>query len=197
MAFGNVYQERNLPHYTSRKEAGIGKEEPFYTNTWIATIIPPAGVGFPNAGDLLGAQITSIGGMAIDFAAGTVQQVYRGAQRTYAGAFPEQTNLEISCNFNLNQNEGKQLYIYRILKQWNNLIFDPLTGRRGLKADYTGQMIMEYHDRAGDIFKRIKMYDVFITGGLPELGEMVYEGGDILNLEGITFNADYFEDENA
>lgn len=198
MAIGNVFNaDRNLPHYKSRREAGIGKEEPIYSNLWLATIIPPPLIQQSNAGDLLNAQVTSVGGLETDKGAGTVEQVYRGAQRSYAGAFPESTVLDLTFNFNYNQNSSNQLYVYKILRDWAYLVHNPITGTRGKKVDYVGQCIIEYHDRAGDIYRRVTCYDMFPTEGVPDIGELVYEGGDIMNLEGIAFRSDYYEVQDA
>ena len=190
----NIFDNnKNLPHYNARKEAGIGKEDVLYQNNFIATVIPPAGIGNT---DLLTAQVTSISGNITNPGNTAVTQTYRGAERSYANGKLDQTFVDITLNFNLNLNESNQLYIYNQLSDWTKRIHDPETGRRSLKRDYVGQIIVEHFNRAGDIFKRTIYYDCFITSGLPELGGD-YTSGDIVNLEGVVFRSDTWKTEDV
>lgn len=198
MALGNVYNDnKNLPHYTSRKEAGIGKEEPFYKNLGHITIIPPAPIQ-AIAQDFLTAAVTKISGLEFEPSTGSpVEQIYRGATRSYAGGKLETTTLDLDLNFNNNLNEANQLYVYKILRAWAHLIHDPQTGRRGLKINYTGSGIIEYHNREGDIFWRATLGDIWISGGIPSIWEVDYSAGDHVNLDGIKFRCDYWVEEYA
>ncbi len=183
----NIFDNnKNLPHYNSRKEAGLGKEEVVYKNNFVATIIPPAGIG---NSDLLTAQVTSISGNKVSPSNAPVTQTYRGAERSYANGKLDQTFLDITLNFNLNLNESNQLYIYNQLLDWAYRVHNPETGQRSIKRDYIGQIITEQFDRAGNIFHRVFYYDCFPTSGLNAL-EGDYSSGDIINLEGVVFRTD-------
>lgn len=194
MALGNVFDDsKNLPHYTSRKESGIGKEEPIYGNMYNVVIIPPPLVAA--SGDLLNAHVTSIGGINVYPETAPVEQTYRGATRSFASGLLEPTTNDLSLNFTENLNEAGQRYVYKILRDWKRLIHNPETGERGLKRDYAdAQIILEMHDRAGDIFERITFFDCFITSPLQEL-ELDSTNGEPLPLEGIIFRSDYFRSE--
>lgn len=188
----NVFDNnKNLAHYTSRKEAGTGKEEPVYQNNFIANIIPPAGI---SGGDLLTAQVINISGINTNPGSPAVEQTYRGATRSYASGNLEQTTNDLTLNFNLNLNESNQLYVYNILRAWKKKIHDPETGRKGLKKDYVGQIIVEQFNRPGDIFRRITYFDCFITSPLPEINGD-YTSGDLINLEGVVFRSDAWTEE--
>jgi hypothetical protein len=188
----NVFDNsKNLPHYNARKEAGIGKEEPVYANMWVATIIPPAGVG---NGELLSAQVTAFSGVNTNPATTPVEQIYRGATRSFANGKLDTTVVDISMNFNLNLNDANKLYVYQILRAWKKRVHDPQTGRRGKKKDYVGQIIIEYHNREGEIFKRDVYLDCFIHSALPELAGD-YSSGDLLNMEGIVFRSDSWSED--
>lgn len=191
---GNVYREqRNLPHYTSRKEAGIGKEEPIYQNLFLVTIIPPTGV---SGGDLLSAHVVNIAGMVTDQNAPVVEQIYKGAKRSFASGMIENTTVDLTLNFTSNLNENNQMYVYKILKAWKNRIHNPETGERGLKKNYVGQIVVEMHNREGDIFYRATFYDAFLNSALPEFG-LDYSGGELINLDGLVFKSDYYKLEFA
>ena len=192
MAKNNVFSNsKNLPHYTSRKEAGIGKEEPVYANGFIATIIPPAGI---SGGDLLTAQVLNISGVNTNPGSPAVTQNYRGAERSFASGILEQTTNDLTLNFNLNLNEANQLYVYNIIRAWKKRIHDPETGRKGLKKDYVGQIIVEQFNRVGDIFRRVTYYDCWLTSPIPEInGE--YTSGDLINLEGCVFRSDAWKED--
>ena len=104
---------------------------------------------------------------------------------------------DLSINFTENLNEAGQRYVYKILRDWKRLIHNPETGERGLKRDYAdAQIILEMHDRAGDIFERITFYDCFITSPLQDLS-LDFTAGDPMPLEGITFRSDYYRTEYA
>ena len=188
----NIYDNaKNLPHYTSRKEAGIGKEEPIYSNNFVVTIIPPTGVG---NSDLLNAHIQKIEGMSTNPGTEAVTQNYKGATRSYASGLLENSTNDLTLGFTANLNESNQFYIYKILKAWKNRIHDPETGRRGLKKNYTGQIIVEQFNREGDVFRRVTYYDCFITSALPEVGGD-YSSGDLIPLDGIVFRSDAWKEE--
>ncbi len=188
----NVFDNaKNLPHYTSRKEAGIGKEEPVYSNNFIVTIIPPTGVG---NGDLLNAHVQKIEGMSTNPGSPVVEQNYKGATRSYASGLLEQTVNDLTMGFTANLNDSNQLYTYKILKAWKNRIHDPETGSRGLKKDYVGQIIVEQFNRNGDVFRRVTYYDCWISSALSEISGD-YTSGDLIPLDGIVFRSDAWKEE--
>lgn len=196
MALGSIFSnERNLPHYTSRKEAGIGKEEPIYSNLALVTIIPPPQLG---SGDLLQAQLTSVSGISTAKVPAVFEQFYRGATRSFAGGKVDNTAFDITLNFNMNLNSSGQNYIWKQLRNWIYLIDNRITGTKGKKVDYVGQAIIEYHDRPGDIFRRVRLFDIFPNTELNALNDMDLIGdGSLKNIESFGFRVDYFEEEDA
>ena len=189
----NIYTDsRNLPHYTSRREAGIGKEEPFYKNLFLVTIIAPPSIA--SGGDLLSAQCTKIAGINLSPDVGEVTQSYRGATRSYAGAALSQTHYDLTLDFNLNLNENNQLYIYKILKAWKNLIHDPFSGRRDIKVNYAGSIIADIYNRHGDVYMRVTFGDAWPSTSIMSF-DLDFAATDLHNLSGIKFRADYAVEE--
>ena len=60
-------------------------------------------------------------------------------------------------------------YTYKFLREWVDLVYDPLTGRQGLKKNYVApSMTLTMHDRAGTPYWQWIFYYVFpINGGAP------------------------------
>jgi HKD family nuclease len=55
------------------------------------------------------------------------------------------------------------MYIYNALRSWADLIYNPLTGRQGLKTDYADASIqVTQFNRAGLIFRDFMFSPVFI-----------------------------------
>jgi hypothetical protein len=86
------------------------------------------------------------------------------------------------------------MYVYKALRQWTDLIYDPLTGRMGLKRDYVGgPMIINFFNKNGDIFRQVKYPICFPTSPLPKI-ETDYSSNDIYRIGGFVFRCDYFEE---
>ena len=109
---------------------------------------------------------------------------------------PAHTFVDLTINFTLNLNEANENYIYNTFRNWNNLIYDPLTGEMGLKKDYVGSMIVVQYNRAGDIFRKITFKDVFPTGQPDFVDELNYETQDAAELT-MTYRCDHWVEENV
>lgn len=181
-----------LPHFNQSK-ASKNLYEPIHQNLFEVTFLPPAGV---TGGDLLLEHVNTVSGLdGLNPAVDAVGQKYKFADRSYAG-MPGQTFVDIAINFSLNLNEANQMYIYKTLKDWYKKIYNPLTGEMGLKVDYTGDMIIVEYNRAGDIYRKITLNDVFPTGNPTGLDGHDYNSADALAMD-MTFRCDYWNEELA
>lgn len=159
-----------LPHYSQDQTSKKGRNfEPVQQSLFEVTILPPAGVSGAN---MLLQQVNNISGMDINKAIGTQEQKFKFVTRSFASQ-PDATSLDVTIQFSLNLNDANEAYVYKTLKQWYNLIYNPNTGEMGLKKDYVGTIIVTQFNRAGDIFRTVTLEDCFIMSGLPFL-----EGGD-------------------
>jgi hypothetical protein len=179
-----------LPHYTQSR-ASTQKYEPIYPNLFEVTIFTPLG---DDTGLIL-EHVKTIGGLnnlipSIE----AVEQKYKFATRSYAG-MPGTTAADITVTFSLNLNDANENYIYNTFRNWHKLIYDPLTGEMGLKKDYVGSMIIVQYNRAGDIFRKITLKDVFPTGQPTFLDELSYETQDAAELS-MTYRCDHWVEEN-
>jgi hypothetical protein len=81
-----------------------------------------------------------------------------------------------------------------MLRKWTDLIFDPITGRTGLKKDYVAdQAVITMQDRAGTPFWQWICYDIFPTKGIDDVG-LTYDTPDLVAVQGLTFRCDYYDE---
>jgi len=185
-----------LPHYTN-SQAAIQLYEPVYLNQFEVIINTPAGVQqLPglNGELILTQQVKAISGMTVDIQpAGPVEQFYKFATRRYAGGEPSQTDMDLTMEFEVNLNETNSMTVYKTLRQWSDLIYNPLTGAMGLKRDYVGSMVISIFNKQGDVFRRIRIPVCFISTPIPAL-ELDYDQGSNIYTISISWKCDYWED---
>lgn len=183
-----------LSHYKNSK-AGMNNFEPVYLNLFEVTLIPPAGID-PGTGqngqNLMLEHVKKVSGLDLDKNPGVVEQHYKFAKRRYAGAKPETTTMDVVIDFEVNLNDVNSMYIHKTLRQWSDLIYNPLTGGMGLKRDYVGSGLIVIFNRAGDIFRRVRIPVMWPITNIPPM-ELDYQSTEVYSIS-LTFAADYWED---
>lgn len=180
-----------LPHYKNAP-AAMNMHEPVYTNLFEVTVTPPAGVS--GWDQLVLDNIIKIGGLEVEKTPATVEQIYKGAKRRFSAAFPDSTTVDLVIDFEVNLNDSNSMYVYKALRRWTDLCFDPLTGAMTLKKNYAGgPMTVSLHNRKGDIFRQWVFPVVFPITPLPAM-ELDYSTGGTIWTVSMTFAADYWED---
>ena len=177
-----------LSHYQNSLSS-INKFEPVYLNQFEVTIIPPSAVA---GGPILLQHVTKVGGLALDKNPGTVSQKFKFAKRNYAGAKPEQTYMDLSLSFTVNLNDQNSMYVFKTLRQWSDLIYNPLTGAMGIKNDYVGSISISVFNKHGDVFRRIRIPSCFISEAINSM-ELDYENPSIYTIT-TSWVCDYWED---
>ena len=181
-----------LPHYNKAK-ASKNLFEPVHGNLFEVTFIAPAGV---SGTELLLEHVNTVSGLdGINPAVEPVGQKYKFSDRSYAG-MPGQTFIDVAINFSLNLNDANQMYIYKTLRDWYKKIYDPATGEMGLKKDYVGTLIIVQYNRAGDIYRKLTLLDVFPATQPTGLDGNDYSSADPLAID-MTFRCDNWEEELA
>jgi len=185
-----------LPHFTNSR-AAINNFEPVYLNQFEVIINPPAGIVDANTtfkGEtILTQQVKSISGIAIDILPGaSVEQNYKFATRRYAGGEPSTSDMTLSIQFEVNLNDDNSMTTYKILRQWADLIYNPLTGAMGTKRDYVGSMVISVFNKRGDVFRRIRIPSCFLNASLNNM-ELDYENASIYTVTA-SWICDYWED---
>ena len=154
-----------LPHFTSAK-AAVSLYEPVYLNQFEVIIQPPAAVSNPsgNAGrTLLVENILSISGLEVEKTPTPVVQTYKFANRRYAGGAVDDTGARVRVVFETNLDDNNSNYVHKTLRQWNDLVYNPLTGAMGIKSTYAGgtYILVSMFNKQGDVFRRIKFLNCF------------------------------------
>jgi hypothetical protein len=178
-----------LPYWTN-SQAAVNYYEPVYQNQFEVVLTPPAVIGGPNVA-LLVEHVTKISGLPEIASAGTiVEQKYKFATRSYAGALPSTTVADLGLSFTVNLNEENDAYVYNILRAWNDLQYNPLTGQQGLKREYVGEMAVVAFNKRGEIFREWKFPSIFPTTALSAL-VLNYTSPDVYAID-VTYRADYW-----
>jgi hypothetical protein len=175
-----------LPHILN-SQIGTKLHEAFVTNLYRATLIPPTGVV---SEPILTEAIVNVTGFKIP-GPEVITQVFQTTKRGFASAEIDVIQ-NITIEFELNLNDAYQLYVLNKIKEWRAKIQDPLTGTRGLKKDYIGQIILENYARDGQIFWTRTLKHCFpfgeLSGGAFELD---YTSADPQRLS-TQWHADYY-----
>lgn len=186
-----------LPHFTN-SQAGIKLYEPVFLNQFEVIITPPAAVTLNNTRfkgeSILTQQVKKISTLAVDIQpSGQAQQFYKFARRRYAGGAPGDTDVRFTVDFEVNLNDQNSMIVFKILRQWADLIYNPLTGAMGLKKDYVGSMVISIFNKQGDVFRRISLNNCFMVTDLSEMA-LSYETDAIYTLT-TTWRSDYWNDQ--
>lgn len=183
-----------LSHYKNSK-AGMNNEEPVYLNLFEVTLIPPAGISAgsgQNGQNLILEQVKKVSGLELDKNPGVVEQHYKFAKRRYAGARPETTTMDVTIDFEVNLNDSNSMYIFKTMRQWSDLVYNPLTGGMSLKKNYIGSGLITMFNREGDIFRRVRMPVIWPMSEINPM-ELDYLSTEVYSLS-LTFAVDYWED---
>jgi hypothetical protein len=189
-----------LPHFKN-STAGPGRYEPIYLNQFEVIITPPPAVagkiGFGN--NLMLEHVLKVDKLP-EYAgsgSGVIVQHYKFSDRIYAPAKPAQTYHQFKIDFEVNLNDNNDNYIYNALRAWADLIYNPLTGRQGLKSAYAGpannpaSIQVTQFNRAGAIFRDFVFSPVFIGPEKMTETELDYTNETILKLS-VQFSADSY-----
>jgi hypothetical protein len=185
-----------LPHFTNSR-AAINNFEPVYLNQFEVIINPPPGI--PDSSTtfkgetILTQQVKSITGLAVDILpASNVEQNYKFATRRYAGGEPSTSDMTLTMEFEVNLNDANSMSTYKILRQWSDLIYNPLTGAMGIKTDYVGSLVISIFNKRGDVFRRIRVPSCFLSESINAM-ELDYENPAIYTVS-TSWVCDYWED---
>ena len=162
-----------LSHFRNSRVA-TSLWEPIYQNLFTVQLTCPQGMQQTTDDERMNIileGVTSVGQINTSKNPGTVEQKFKFATRTFAAATPDSTTVDLTLHFVLNlsyDNGSPENYTYKFLREWVDLIYDPLTGREGLKKDYVApSMTVTIHDKSGLGFHQWILYFVMPTSGAP------------------------------
>lgn len=197
-----------LSHFRTSR-ISMENMEPVYLNLFTVEIELPAklteggtagAAGVPASDkNLLLEGIKTIKGLETSGIPGTVKQEFKFSDRSFAASGPEKTYLDVNFDMEVNLRGSASgqpdMFAVKILRAWCDLVYDPLTGRQGLKVDYVAPSVtVTLHDKAGNPFWQWKLYNVFPTKGInmPELDFM--NKTNLYKIQGFTLRCDYWDE---
>lgn len=169
-----------LPHFRASR-VSTGLYEPVYLNLFTVQIQLPEKMNTSDDDKLLLLEgVTKVGGLDTNVNPGLADtQHYKFSDRSFAASGPGKTTIDLSLDFEINVRGSKDgapdMYTLKMLRRWNDLVWDPLTGTQGLKVDYIApSMTITMHDKARQPFWQWVCYNVFPTTNLtiPDLNYM-------------------------
>ena len=182
-----------LPHFTNI--ASHHEDwEPVFKNLFEVEIFLPDIIRdrHPNAPELL-LENTKSAKLPTYPALGNAVQRYKYSTRLFVG-FPDSTSItDLGLTFNINQNENKQLFTFRIIKDWYDLVWNNEDGSSHYKKNVIGDIILYQHDREGEIIRRITYHNCQITQ-FSVSEELVWAGGADIQELTATWLVDWWED---
>jgi len=184
-----------LPHWKNSR-AAQELWEPIYLNIFTVQLSLPVGVGSSEENtNLLLENVTNITGLVShSFPTSPAAQQYKWATRRFAGAKPDQTTMDVGLSFEVNTDRTPSAYVLKTLRKWCDLVYDPLTGRTGIKADYVAPwMLITIYDRAANPFWQWKLYNVFPISQLPA-PELGYLNEELYKIENFLIACDTWDE---
>ncbi len=196
-----------LPHFRSSR-ISTGLMEPAYLNLFTVTIqLPDAiqtllGSSYTEETNLVLEEVKKVDGLDTQKVPNTVDQKYKFATRRFAQSGPTETTIDLSLDFEINLRHqvtngvasSPSMFVLRVLRMWDDLIFDPLTGTQGLKIEYVApEMEIIMHDKKGNPFWIWKCYHVFPTSKLPA-PNLQFASKEIYRVSGYKLACDYWDE---
>jgi len=181
-----------LPHYKSSIPAQK-HWDPVFLAYFDIQITPPPGIAdWP----LVMNNILSIGEISLNkFPESIAQQTYKNAKRRYVGgAVPDQTQ-DLTLSFEVNLNDSDEMYVYKALRRWCDLAYNPLTGKFGMKRDYHGgPIIITQFNANGDIFRQITYQVCFPMSQVPGPDGVDWTSEEVYRIEDWTLGVDDWDE---
>lgn len=193
-----------LPHFKTSR-VSMEMYEPVYLNLFTVEFQLPKGLtGTGGISDddknLLLEGVQNVKGLDTNKNPGVAQlQHYKFADRSFAASGTDQTFIDVTMDFEINvrgsATGAPDMYTLKILRRWNDLILDPLTGRQGIKVNYVAPTVtVTMHDKANQPFWQWTLYNVFPTKNLP-VPELDYsKKTDLYKVTGYTLRCDYWDE---
>lgn len=191
-----------LPHFRASR-VSTSMWEPVYMNLFTVDIQLPDAVRekFDDSEkNLLLEGITKVDGLDTQKVPNSsTEQRYKFATRRFADAGPTETTLDVKFDIEINVRgsvEGKpDMYTMKILRAWNDLLFDPLTGRMSLKAEYVAPWVkIIMHDKAYQPFWEWDLHHVFPNAKLPAPNLAYETKNGIYKVAGYSLACDYWDE---
>lgn len=180
------------PHVTG-STAAVNKYEPVVASNFNAHFVL-MGVLSEKLGDyaFLTEYVKAVNGMFVEKAGNTIEGGFKTTKFRY-DSNEKETFYDVEVQFfNFLDNESR-MFIYNALVAWSRVKFNPLTGEKSLKKDYSdANLVVEKFNRDGTIYWRRLAHHLFPMNDFDDQGAD-YSNHEMSELT-VTFNADYVSD---
>lgn len=181
-----------FPHVT-KSTAAAKKFEPVVASNFNAHFVLMG-----NLNDALGdygflsEYIKSVTGLFIEYGANVIEAGFKTTKFRY-DSNEKQTFFDVEVAFHNFLDEDSKMFIYNALVAWSRYKYNPMTGEKTLKKDYSdAALVVEKFNRDGTVYWKRMGHHVFPMGDLPDqLAD--YSAHEMQELA-LTFNVDYVSD---
>lgn len=188
-------QVSHLPHIKN-VAAGMNKWDPVHQSIFLVGFtVPPSMQGEYGQEELniLSQQVVSISGLDnLNNSVKMYQQKYLGVDRSFFNPIIDNTGIEYTITFNLNIRDRNDVYVFRLFKEWINLIYTLSTGVIALIGQTYGKMVILEANRDGTVWRQVVLKNVVITD-IKGMDSLDYTSQDVRTLN-VTFHADYWDE---
>lgn len=187
-----------LSHFRNSR-VGMEMQEPVFLNLWTCELTLPPGVDDDvNKTNLLLEGLQKVSGLDTSKVPGAMDQKYKSSNRSYANAGPENTYIEVDLDFEINiQRNGNTVSLeqLKLLRKWCKAVYDPMTGRMGLKTTYAApQVTFTLHDKAFNPIWQWTLYNAFPVSSVT-IPDLDYSNKNTpYKVTGFKLRADYWDE---
>ena len=108
--------------------------------------------------------------------------------------FPDSTSIpSLEFGFNINQNDNKQMFTFRMIKDWYDLAWNNEDGSSNYKKNLVGEIILYQHDREGEIIRRVTYHNAQLIN-FSVVEDLAWGGGAELQELTAGWVIDWWED---
>lgn len=190
-----------LPHFRTSR-VSMEMYEPVYLNLFTVDFQLPTKLSRSVSDkNLLLEGVKKVNGLDTNKIPSTTEQHYKYSKRSFSGSGVDggNTSIDVSLAFEVNlrgsANGSPDMYTMKMLREWNDLIYDPLTGRQGLKVDYVAPMVtITMHDKANQPFWQWILYNVFPITSIPGPSLEYLQTNSLWSIENYTLRCDYWDE---
>lgn len=119
-------------------------------------------------------------------------QRFKFSTRTYV-TLPTETHIaDLSIIFNLNENDKNGIFTWNIMKAWYDLVWNSQTGETHTKKEIIGNIIVNQHNKKGQVIRRVTYRNVQIIG--MDAIELSWDDTNQILETPVRFCADWWED---
>lgn len=188
-----------LSHF-SKSRVSRSLDEPIYKNLFTVEIQLPSSIGADAENtNLLLEGVQKVTGLDTAKVPGVVLQHYKSSDRSFAGSGPDNTYLDVKIDFEINvqrDTAGPSLTQLKMLRRWTDLVYDPLTGRMGLKTEYVApQVNITLHDKAYNPLYVWTLYNAFPITNITPIDLDFAQKTDVYKVTDFTLRCDYWEEQ--